>query len=191
MSQAASMVQLLTDGEGRVLAASAGAGEALGFPGGAVPVGRSCRDLVAAFAPGGQRVCTTDCAANLSGVKEQGVVGNRKGAWNLTCNQLHPFNVITLRPAPGAALQDEALTPREQEVLALIAIGYTNAQIARQLGLCTSTVRTHVEHILARLQVPNRAAAAARVLAAGRAACPGSQAAAPRYASGGPQRTRV
>jgi DNA-binding NarL/FixJ family response regulator len=45
-------------------------------------------------------------------------------------------------------------------VLARIASGQTNAQIARALDISAGTVRKHVEHILARLGVRSRTAAA-------------------------------
>jgi DNA-binding CsgD family transcriptional regulator len=59
------------------------------------------------------------------------------------------------RPAPN-------LTPRQWELLRLIAAGRTNIQIARQLGLSEGTVRTHLENIYGRLDVSNRTAAVAR-----------------------------
>jgi two-component system, NarL family, response regulator LiaR len=52
------------------------------------------------------------------------------------------------------------LTRREREVLALIVDGLSNAQIAQRLQLSTATVRLHVGHLLAKLQAPNRTAAA-------------------------------
>jgi DNA-binding CsgD family transcriptional regulator len=54
----------------------------------------------------------------------------------------------------------DRLTDRQREVLALIAAGRTNAQIATELGLSFDTVRKHVENILARLGVSNRTTAA-------------------------------
>ena len=51
------------------------------------------------------------------------------------------------------------LTPRQWELLRLIAAGRTNIQIARQLGLSEGTVRTHLENIYGRLQVSSRTAA--------------------------------
>jgi DNA-binding NarL/FixJ family response regulator len=54
------------------------------------------------------------------------------------------------------------LTPRQWELLHLVAAGRTNAQIARQLGLSEGTVRIHLQNIYARLQVPNRTAAVTR-----------------------------
>ena len=54
------------------------------------------------------------------------------------------------------------LTPRQWEVMRLIAAGRTNFQIARQLGLSEGTVRTHLENIYDRLDVSNRTAAVMR-----------------------------
>jgi DNA-binding NarL/FixJ family response regulator len=54
------------------------------------------------------------------------------------------------------------LTPRQWDLLYLIARGRTNIQIARQLGLSEGTVRTHLENIYSRLQVSNRTAAVVR-----------------------------
>lgn len=58
----------------------------------------------------------------------------------------------------------EALTPREKQVLALIARGFDNDQIARALGLSEKTVRNHVTVILDKLGVANRAQAAVYAL---------------------------
>ena len=48
------------------------------------------------------------------------------------------------------------LTPREQDILGLIAKGMSNPEVASVLGLSRSTVRTHLEHIYAKLDVSNR-----------------------------------
>lgn len=66
----------------------------------------------------------------------------------------------------GASSQDVpslGLTKREAEILELVAAGCTNAQIARQLWVSPGTVRTHLEHIFAKLDVSNRTSAAARL----------------------------
>ena len=54
----------------------------------------------------------------------------------------------------------ESLTPREREVLALIARGRSNKLIARELGISEKTVKTHVGHVLAKLGVTDRTQAA-------------------------------
>jgi DNA-binding NarL/FixJ family response regulator len=51
------------------------------------------------------------------------------------------------------------LTPREREVVALLALGLTNRQIGERLGIGKGTVDRHVESILLRLEVPTRTAA--------------------------------
>lgn len=59
------------------------------------------------------------------------------------------------------------LTGREQEILALIAEGHTNAEIAEKLVVSLKTVRNHVSNIFSKLQVVDRAQAAIRAREAG------------------------
>ena len=59
------------------------------------------------------------------------------------------------------------LTPREREVLDLLAVGCRNHEIARRLGLSEKTVRNHVSQVLTKLQVPDRTAAAIKAREAG------------------------
>lgn len=59
------------------------------------------------------------------------------------------------------------LTDREREVLDLIAQGYNNADIARQLVISTKTVRNHASNIFSKLQVADRAEAIIRARDAG------------------------
>lgn len=59
------------------------------------------------------------------------------------------------------------LTPRELDVLRLLATGCRNHEIARRLGMSEKTVRNHVSQVLAKLQVPDRTAAALRARDAG------------------------
>ena len=54
-----------------------------------------------------------------------------------------------------------AITPREQEVLGLLAAGHTNAEIAAHLHITASTVKTHLANIYTKLRVGNRTEAAA------------------------------
>jgi DNA-binding CsgD family transcriptional regulator len=55
----------------------------------------------------------------------------------------------------------QRLTPRERVVLARAAAGETNATIAQALFVSPGTVRKHLEHIYGKLEVRNRAEAAA------------------------------
>ncbi len=57
--------------------------------------------------------------------------------------------------------KDQQLTPRERAVLAHLADGMTNRQIAESLGIAETTVKTHLQHILSKLDVHNRLQAAA------------------------------
>jgi two-component system, NarL family, response regulator LiaR len=70
------------------------------------------------------------------------------------------------QPAPGNSYE-QALTPREQEILRMIAAGSSNQDIAEQLSLSVWTVRTHVTHILNKLGLENRTQAALLALKEG------------------------
>jgi diguanylate cyclase (GGDEF)-like protein len=65
--------------------------------------------------------------------------------------------------APGSWLVD-VLSPRELEVLSMVAEGATNAEIAGRLVIGDATVQSHVKHILRKLGVRNRTEAAAHYL---------------------------
>jgi DNA-binding NarL/FixJ family response regulator len=63
------------------------------------------------------------------------------------------------RPAtPPAALPDD-LTPREAEVLTLIAAGFSNREIAARLVVSDATVKTHINHVFAKISARDRAQA--------------------------------
>jgi DNA-binding CsgD family transcriptional regulator len=61
------------------------------------------------------------------------------------------------------------LTPRQNELLRLLAAGHTNSRIARQLGISEGTVRTHLENIYDKLGVSSRTAAVTRAFPDGTA----------------------
>ncbi|MFI6928060.1 response regulator [Nonomuraea spiralis] len=73
-----------------------------------------------------------------------------------------------LSPAVAGALtrraqppEQRTLSPRELEVLGLIARGATNREVARRLFITEATVKTHLLHVFAKLEVKDRAAAVA------------------------------
>lgn len=61
-------------------------------------------------------------------------------------------------PAPHSG-QNTSLTPREQEVLQLVANGHRNKNIANHLSVSEHTVKLHIHHIFAKIGVSNRTAA--------------------------------
>jgi NarL family two-component system response regulator LiaR len=76
--------------------------------------------------------------------------------------------LIQAEPAPHISEQDLAaafeLTPREQEVLALMVEGLSNPGIAERLVVSRSTAKAHVSNILSKMGVSNRAEAIALAL---------------------------
>src|SRR5207249_10000927 len=72
--------------------------------------------------------------------------------------------VLTARrdqPEVEAPVAAPRLSPREKEVLQLVAEGYSNTMIARRLHLSDNTVKGYVENLLTRLNARNRAEAVA------------------------------
>ncbi len=72
--------------------------------------------------------------------------------------RLAGFVLDAFAATPAGALDPELdqLTQREQEVLRLIARGYTYKEIARELVISVKTVETHVSSVLRKLQLSNR-----------------------------------
>lgn len=70
--------------------------------------------------------------------------------------------VRSFKEAPVNASATDGLSGREMEILALLAEGLSNKEIASRLGVSTGTIRTHVEHIFRKLHVRCRGEAAAR-----------------------------
>ncbi len=88
------------------------------------------------------------------------------GAWldpAVTARVLATYRSASPTASPSArASRDsdlEALTSREQEVLALIGQGKTNGEIAAELFVSEGTVKTHINHLFTKLRLRDRAAA--------------------------------
>lgn len=72
--------------------------------------------------------------------------------------------VTAFRQPPAEPGADLTLSPREEEVLRLLAKGHRSKEIADELGVGVGTVNTHVRHIYEKLHVRSRAEAVARYL---------------------------
>lgn len=75
----------------------------------------------------------------------------------------------SLHLSTSADVIDDTLTTRERQVLTLMAEGATNLRIAETLGIRSGTAKSHVAHILRKLDAKNRADAVARYLRNGEA----------------------
>jgi two-component system, NarL family, response regulator LiaR len=80
------------------------------------------------------------------------------GTASLSPELLTRFTQAVRRPPPPDPLQP--LSPRERDVLGLIARGHSNRQIARDLAIGEQTVKTHVRSILTKLGLQDRVQAA-------------------------------
>lgn len=151
-------VVLLTDPHGTIHQASSGAEACLG-----PAEGRSCRFVVGAVTEDDQPVCTATCMYEEPRGPTRVRVNDK--SYRMTCAEAGDQRVVMLEPlAEGGA---GWVTPREHEVLTLLAQGLTNARIARRLNVSKFTVRTHVEHLLEKLHVRTRTAAVARAIQLG------------------------
>lgn len=148
--------------DGRVIAANAAAA-ILGDV-----TGKACAEVVRARTEG-ELTCTNGCSARLAGANgncDRGRVRIRGGWWRLACTGLGGHVVVQLLEAEEVSLS--ALTPREREIVGWIGRGCTNKEIGRRLGIQPTTVRTHVERLLAKLGARTRAEAVALAHTPGR-----------------------
>ncbi len=97
-----------------------------------------------------------------------GVLAAAAGLAAVSAEQAEDLALETDDDLPGAELPsaelpgDVHLTPREREVLELLAAGLSNKRAAKQLGLSEHTVKFHAQAIYSKLGVQNRAAAVTR-----------------------------
>jgi DNA-binding CsgD family transcriptional regulator len=116
-----------------------------------------------------RRLLRTYFPAATGGRLPSAVVGwLESGAGEPLCRRMDGKWLAVERSGDKLLLYEERvepeLTAREREVLAWVARGKTNAEIARLLWLAPSTVRKHLENVYAKLGVSTRTAAVARFL---------------------------
>ena len=93
-----------------------------------------------------------------------GQIGKIKLSRQSSRKPAHFFSDINTEQVDGLV---ENLSERELEVLVLVAEGFKNHEIAQQLRISNATVKTHLQHIFAKLGVSNRTAAVTQALACG------------------------
>jgi DNA-binding NarL/FixJ family response regulator len=93
--------------------------------------------------------------------------GNAMLAPSVTRRLIAEFAARNSAEAVAARKRLEALTDREREVAVAVAKGLSNAEIARLLFMSEATVKAHVSHVLAKLDLTNRVQAAMLVHNAG------------------------
>lgn len=163
---------------GRIVEWNRAAEELSGIPA-CDAVGHSCWDVIRGRDGEGGLVCHRGCSsarlaregwpvrcADLrvrmpSGVERLTVstivVGDRDDAV-----VLHPMRVSAVSRLPSPAGPRPELTPRQREILALLADGVRAKEIARRLSLSLPTVRNHIHALLRRLDVRSQLEAAAK-----------------------------
>lgn len=148
---------VITEARGSVIAQNESARRLMGNG-----VGRACWDVVGALPDAEGLPCRPGCVSRLlqSGLERASHAPIRLAGRGelLSCIPVNQVVVCVL--SGGARADDEpqrALTPREVEVLRLVADGATTAEIAERLGVSGATARTHVENMRTKLGAATRA----------------------------------
>jgi two-component system NarL family response regulator len=110
------------------------------------------QDVLSAIQSGARAYIIKDTSASeLFSVIQQVYAGNAVLSPSVTLRVIQ-----TLHAENRLSLADKALTPREHEVYNLLAQGADNRQIAEKLSISENTVKTHVAHILDKLDLQSR-----------------------------------
>lgn len=121
--------------------------------------GAACRGPVASFLAGAARVAGLESDARRFEAAARADIARNGAPGMLAWLELQPRTVLTPPPTTRGGL-----TPREAEVLALVARGHSNQEIADALVLSIRTVHRHVENVYGRLGIRNRAEAALKAV---------------------------
>ena len=116
------------------------------------------RDLFSANLTRGKIECRLGFSAHASGNQTLALNGD-------LLQQLKTLDAQVRDEMPQAAVPDRLITPREVEILGWIRNGKSNEEIGRILDISPLTVKNHVQKILRKLNVQNRAQAVARGIA--------------------------
>lgn len=126
-------------------------------------------EIFGALSAGAAGYCLKDCASERLKIAVMSVAEG--AAWmdpRIAGKVLKAFESgMQKNQAPAESSSSELLSEREKEVLRLMAQGQGNKEIAVKLSIGVSTVRTHVEHILEKLAVSGRTAAAVKAMKEG------------------------
>lgn len=115
---------------------------------------RAWASVLHGLAPGGWALLGTDATS------AELLAGVLAAAAGLAALAPEDVSVAEDQEDPGPA--DVILTPRERDVLALLAAGLSNKRVARDLGVSESTVKFHVQAVYSKLGVQSRAGAVTR-----------------------------
>ena len=72
--------------------------------------------------------------------------------------------IVSFQEPLTTAAEVEGLSPREQEILELLAQGFANKEIANRVGVSDGTVRWHLRHVYHKLHVRSRTEAVIKYL---------------------------
>jgi DNA-binding NarL/FixJ family response regulator len=116
------------------------------------------RSVIDALRAGARGYLTKDSGAEQISDALQRVMGGQAAIDPAV--QHHVLEALTVsQPAGAAPVFPDGLTQREAEVLALIAQGLSNAEIAIRLSVSEVTVKSHINHLFAKIRVRDRAQA--------------------------------
>jgi DNA-binding NarL/FixJ family response regulator len=122
----------------------------------ALSVSDAAEDVIAVIRAGARGYVTkTISAAELAEAVRRVAGGDAVFSPRLAGFVLDAFAAMPGEP-PSLDPELDQLTPREREVLRLIARGYTYKELARELAISTKTVETHVSAVLRKLQLSSR-----------------------------------